>query len=122
MADDFKGAIDCDIHPRVPDINTLRRYMNDYWSETVAVRGIESFETIAYPVNAPLTTRPDFKTGKARADEDVGATATGAARSARVLERHLQLSLCRADHPRRAYGGGVCPRGQRLGEDGVARS
>ena len=67
-----KGAIDCDVHPRVPDIHALKRYMNDHWREAVEVRGIESFESIAYPTNAPLTTRPDAKTGDVRADDDVG--------------------------------------------------
>ena len=72
MTTDWNGAIDCDVHPRVPNINTLRRYMDSYWSETVEVRGVESFETIAYPRSAPLTARPDWKA--ARADEDVART------------------------------------------------
>ena len=25
------GAIDCDIHPGVPDIKTLLPYMNEFW-------------------------------------------------------------------------------------------
>ena len=27
------GAIDCDIHPGVPDIKALLPYMNDYWRD-----------------------------------------------------------------------------------------
>jgi len=69
---DWAGAIDCDVHPRVPNIGTLRRYMDSYWSETVEVRGIESFETIAYPRNAPLTARPDWR--EAKADQDAAKT------------------------------------------------
>lgn len=65
----WTGAIDCDVHPRVPDIQALRRYMNEYWRETVAVRGIDAFETIAYPRHAPMTLRPDY--AEARADQDV---------------------------------------------------
>lgn len=74
MAHDFTGAIDCDVHPRVPGIATLKRYMSDYWRETVEVRGIDIFETIGYPTNAPLTIRPDARDGKVTADTDVGRT------------------------------------------------
>lgn len=72
-ATDWTGAIDCDVHPRVPGIASLQRYMDSYWRETVSVRGIDSFETIAYPRNAPLTARPDWAASKA--DEDAGRTA-----------------------------------------------
>lgn len=80
MTTDWTGAIDCDLHPRVPNIGALRRYMDSYWSETVEVRGIEAFETIAYPRNAPLTARPDWKAG--RTDEDADRTANA------LLDRH----------------------------------
>ncbi len=71
MAHDFTGAIDCDVHPRVPGIDTLKTYMDDYWRETVEVRGIEIFETIGYPTNAPMTVRPDAREGKILVDTDV---------------------------------------------------
>lgn len=79
---DYAGAIDCDVHPRVPGIKSLMPYMDDYWRETVEVRGIDVFETVAYPNNAPLTTRPDFKQGGQRADEDAGRMATA------LIDRH----------------------------------
>ncbi len=69
----WAGAIDCDVHPRVPSIDVLRRYMDSYWSETVVVRGVDEFATIAYPKNAPLTARPDYAQDKA--DQDAGRTA-----------------------------------------------
>ena len=65
---DYTGAIDCDMHPRVPGIAALSRYMSDYWRETVEVRGIEGFDTIAYPANAPLSLRPDYKQGQQHAE------------------------------------------------------
>lgn len=80
MTTDWTGAIDCDVHPRVPDINALRRYMDSYWSETVEVRGIDSFETIAYPRRAPMTLRADLAASKP--DEDAGRTASA------LLDRH----------------------------------
>ncbi len=82
MHGDWTGAIDCDVHPRVPNIDALKPYMNDYWRETVEVRGIEGFETIGYPLNSPLTTRPDYKSGSERADEDPGRMARA------LLDRH----------------------------------
>lgn len=89
MRQAFAGAIDCDIHPRVPNIAALTRHMDDYWRETVEVRGIESFETIAYPASAPLTTRPDARQGKLRADEDAGRLA------ASLLDKHgFSLAIC----------------------------
>jgi predicted TIM-barrel fold metal-dependent hydrolase len=78
---DWAGAIDCDVHPRVPNIRALTPFMDSYWQETIEVRGMEGFETIAYPNNAPLTIRPDYK-GKDRADQDAGRM--GAA----LLDRH----------------------------------
>ena len=72
MTTDYTGAIDCDMHPRVPNVAALSRYMSDYWRETVEVRGIDGFDTIAYPANAPLSLRPDYKQGQLRADEDAG--------------------------------------------------
>lgn len=77
---DWTGAIDCDAHPRVPNIGALRRYMDSHWSETVEVRGIDEFATIAYPRHAPLTARPDYR--DVRADEDAGRTAEA------LLDKH----------------------------------
>ena len=64
----YKGAIDCDIHPRVPTPRALARYMDDHWRDTVELRGIETWDSIAYPPNAPLTSRPDWR--KAGADTE----------------------------------------------------
>ena len=68
MSDLYKGAIDCDIHPRVPTPRALARYMDDHWRDTIEVRGIETWDSIAYPPNAPLTSRPDWR--KAGADTE----------------------------------------------------
>lgn len=86
MATRWKGAIDCDVHPQVPGIEALARYMPEYWREAVEVRGIDGFATIGYPPNAPLTVRPDWRAdtakGRARADTDVARTA------AALMDRH----------------------------------
>ena len=71
MSTEWAGAIDCDVHPRVPNIRALQAHMDEYWRDTVELRGIEGFESIAYPANAPLTIRSDWREGKVRADEHV---------------------------------------------------
>ena len=35
------GPIDCDIHPSVPNMAALLPYLDDYWREMVALRGID---------------------------------------------------------------------------------
>jgi uncharacterized protein len=76
VSEDWKGAIDCDFHPRAPKPLVLARYMDDMWRETVELRGIDSWESIAYPANAPLTQRPDWRQAKADADPVAAAKAT----------------------------------------------
>ena len=56
-----KDAIDCDIHPSVPNIEALLPYLNDHWRDTISQRGVHDLQTIAYPKNAPLTVRPDWR-------------------------------------------------------------
>jgi hypothetical protein len=54
--------------------------MDDYWRETVELRGIDSWQSIAYPAGAPLTMRPDWRRSRANADPASAAQAT--------LDRH----------------------------------
>src|SRR5215471_3838913 len=58
------GAIDCDVHPSVPDITALTPYLDDHWRDAVEERGIASLESISYPPNAPITARRDWRAGK----------------------------------------------------------
>jgi len=48
-------AIDCDVHPTVPDIAALLPYLDDFWREQVLLRGISSLESGSYPPKAPIT-------------------------------------------------------------------
>jgi len=54
-------AIDCDVHPHVPGTNVLLPYLEPHWVEQIVDRGIHSLDSIAYPPNAPLTARADFR-------------------------------------------------------------
>ncbi len=76
MSESFRGAIDCDLHPRVPTPADLARYMDDYWRDTVEVRGIDIWASIAYPAGAPLTARPDWRQSRADANPAAAAKAT----------------------------------------------
>src|SRR4051812_2480974 len=59
MAD--SAAIDCDVHPSVPDIKALLPYLDDHWRDQVEDRGIPSLDSISYPPKAPITARPDWR-------------------------------------------------------------
>src|SRR3954470_10886588 len=63
MVRPMKGAVDCDIHPAVPDTRVLLPHLDPYWREHVLRRGLErdNFEISSYPVNAPINARPDWK-------------------------------------------------------------
>jgi len=54
-------AIDCDVHPTVPDIAALLPYLDDFWREQVLLRGISSLESGSYPPKAPITVRDDLR-------------------------------------------------------------
>ena len=60
-------AIDCDVHPTVSGMQALLPYLDDFWREAVEERGINSLETVAYPPNAPLTARPQWRASNGRA-------------------------------------------------------
>jgi predicted TIM-barrel fold metal-dependent hydrolase len=64
-----RGGIDCDIHPAVPNLQALLPYLEENWREMAVIRGVDDLQSISYPVNSPLSVRPDWKpaTGKAGA-------------------------------------------------------
>ena len=71
MSDRLKGAVDCDVHPSVPGIDALLPYLDDYWRDMVEVRGMEGFESRAYPPLVLSSARPDWRRGAIRAAETV---------------------------------------------------
>jgi predicted TIM-barrel fold metal-dependent hydrolase len=73
-------AIDCDVHPTLPDIKALAPYLDEHWRDSVEERGIPSLESISYPPNAPITARPDWRGPK-------GLAATSPADLAPVFDR-----------------------------------
>jgi predicted TIM-barrel fold metal-dependent hydrolase len=50
--------------------------MDEHWRDTVATRGIDTWASISYPANAPLTMRPDWREASADADPVKAARAT----------------------------------------------
>src|SRR5215510_14452125 len=66
------AAIDCDVHPQVPNLKALYPYLEPYWRDSFTERGIPGFEANAYPPNSPLTARPEWKEKGGNAATDVG--------------------------------------------------
>jgi predicted TIM-barrel fold metal-dependent hydrolase len=58
--------IDCDVHLNVPSVRTLLPHLDEYWREHILRRGMEddNLELSAYPPNAPINCRPDWKPEK----------------------------------------------------------
>ena len=71
----YSGAIDCDVHPVVPNTRALLPYMNDFWQDHLALRHIDRapFTLASYPPTAPLSARPDWRpeTGLPGSDLDL---------------------------------------------------
>jgi predicted TIM-barrel fold metal-dependent hydrolase len=57
------GAIDCDIHPALPNTAVLLPYLDAYWREHIRMRGLDrdSYNAAAFPVNAAINARPDWR-------------------------------------------------------------
>ena len=67
------GGIDCDIHPAVPNLKALHPYLSDHWRDVVVQRGVHELESIAYPANSPLTSRPDWRLPSGKPGSDLDA-------------------------------------------------
>ncbi len=74
------GAIDCDIHPALPSTQVLLPYLDEYWRAHVQMRGLErdNYNAAAFPVNAPINARPDWKPAKGNAGCDFDTLRTQA--------------------------------------------
>jgi predicted TIM-barrel fold metal-dependent hydrolase len=68
---DISAAIDCDVHPTVPNLKALLPYIDEYWRDSFVERGIPGFEANAYPPNSPLSARPEWKGPGGRPATDV---------------------------------------------------
>jgi predicted TIM-barrel fold metal-dependent hydrolase len=57
------GAIDCDLHPSLPDVAGLLPYLSEYWRDQFINRHIDKlpFQLSSYPPASPLTARPDWR-------------------------------------------------------------
>src|SRR5262245_45213169 len=54
-------AIDCDVHPTVPDVKALLPHMETFWRDSVEDRGLSSLESNSYPPKAPISARPEWR-------------------------------------------------------------
>lgn len=82
-------VVDCDVHPTVPSVKALLPYLDDYWRDSVEERGIAALESAAYPSNAPLTARPEWRGSDGLAATDVSQL------RAQVFDRFgADLAIC----------------------------
>jgi uncharacterized protein len=63
------GGVDCDLHPAVPHLTSLVPYMNDYWRDQVITRGMVDLISQSYPINSPISSRPDWRPAKGKPGE-----------------------------------------------------
>jgi uncharacterized protein len=71
----FAGAIDCDLHPAVPDIAALKPYLDDFWREHLAERYIDRapFILASFAPSLPQSARPDWRPDKGVPGADLDA-------------------------------------------------
>ena len=67
------GAIDCDVHPSVPNIAALTPFMEPYWREQVSVRGTDGLDLSSYPLHAPDSARADWRVAGQKPGTDLAA-------------------------------------------------
>ena len=74
------GAIDCDIHPALPGTHVLVPYLDDYWRAHVKMRGLDrdNYNASAFPPNAPINARPDWRPPKGFPGSDLTTLQTQA--------------------------------------------
>ena len=61
MTSPIADGVDCDLHPAVPHLTSLLPYLNDYWRDQVTTRGMTDLISQSYPVNSPISARPDWR-------------------------------------------------------------
>src|SRR5439155_12179301 len=89
LTDTITAAIDCDVHPQVPNLKALFPYLEPYWRDSFVESGIPGFESSAYPPNGPLSARPEWKDKGGSAATDVTKLA------AQVFDRFkAQTAIC----------------------------
>ena len=73
MSEIIRGGVDCDLHPALPGIRSLVPYLNEYWQDQVVSRGMVDLVSASYPLNSPITARPDWRPTEGKAGADLSA-------------------------------------------------
>lgn len=55
------GAIDCDVHPALPDVAALLPYMSQYWREQITLRGIDRLDLASFPARIAAHGRSEWR-------------------------------------------------------------
>lgn len=67
------GAIDCDLHPAVPNLQALLPYLDEYWREIVLLRGMDELNSISFPLSAPSAARADWRPAQGKPGASLAA-------------------------------------------------
>jgi hypothetical protein len=61
----YAGAIDCDVHPALPGMAALLRYIDPFWRDQLSNRHIDQspFALTSYLPTSPISARSDWRTG-----------------------------------------------------------
>src|SRR5262245_8185794 len=88
--DVIAGAVDCDVQIADPDHKALLPYLDDYWRDTLVQRGLPTFDSAAYPRNAPISVREDW-----RLPASVSTAERLAGMQMHLLDRHdISIAIC----------------------------
>jgi predicted TIM-barrel fold metal-dependent hydrolase len=83
-------VIDCDIHPEVPNTQSLLPYMQGHWQDIMLQRDMMDFRTYNYPPKAPLSARPDWRP----ANGQKAATSISSVRSELLDPFGVDIAIC----------------------------
>ncbi|HUN51854.1 MAG TPA: amidohydrolase family protein [Candidatus Sulfotelmatobacter sp.] len=61
--------VDCDLHPAAPTMKQLLPFLDEHWRESMVSRGVGDLVLAAYPPNAPISGRSDWRAGVGRPAE-----------------------------------------------------
>ena len=100
------GAIDCDVHPTVPDNKVLLPYLDDVLARLCFERGITSLELMSYPPKSPMTSRPEWR-GRTASPRPTPASWARRCSIVGSPAPRSELPLRRASFVQRGHGEGV---------------
>jgi predicted TIM-barrel fold metal-dependent hydrolase len=93
MTREVGSLIDCDVHPRLPQMRDLLPYLDEYWRHVVTVRGIDGLVLSGETSSAPHACRSDWRSDGYFQSDRVGSLQRN------TLDRwNLKHAICNCLH------------------------